>query len=130
MRALVRSAIVADPVLTGLGVIPAGVFAGDVDTPRERPFLQLRWGRTDSGLATVNRRGLVIWVHDEPNDYTVLIDPICIRLRSVLAALVGQSNGLGHVVDVQWLGDSEDLVDDGHGTITRTASFSLVGSGQ
>lgn len=130
MRALVRSAIIADATLITLGVVGPGTFAVDVDTPPQRPFLQLRWGRTDPGLSVVNRRNLVIWVHDKPGDYTLRIDPICIRLRSVLAALVGQSNGLGHVVDVEWLGDSEDLVDDGHKTIARTTSFSLVGSGQ
>jgi hypothetical protein len=130
MRAIVRAAIIADATLTGLGVVPAGVMAGNVDTPTMRPFLNLRWGVTTPGLATVNKRILVVWAHDRPGDYTVRIDPIIVRLRTVLGSLVGVSNGLGHVVDVEWTGDSEDLVDDGHGTITRTASFNLVGSGQ
>lgn len=130
MRALVRSAIIADATLIGLGVVPSGVLAGDVDTPQARPFLNLRWGVTTPGLSVVNSRSLVIWVHDRPGDFTVRIDPIILRLRSVLDSLVGVSNGLGHVVAVEWTGDSEDLVDDGHGTITRTASFNLVGSGQ
>lgn len=129
MRALVRSAILADPTLSGLGVVSQGVLAGDVDTPKQRPFLNLRWGQTLPGLDVVQRRTLEIWVHDKPNDYT-RIDSILVRLRAVVVSVVGSSNGLGHVVGVEWTGDSDDLVDDGHDTITRTASFSLVGSGQ
>lgn len=130
MRALVRSAIIADTTLAALGVVAGGVLAGDVDTPEQRPFLNLRWGTTTLGLDVVQRRDLVIWVHDRHNDYSVKVDPILLRLRTVLTSLVGMSNGLGHVVGVEWTGDSADLVDDGHDTITRTASFSLVGSGQ
>lgn len=129
MRALVRSAIIADSVMQSLGVVPAGVFAGDVDTPDARPFLQLRWGRTDLGLDVVQRRNLVVWVHDQPNDF-FRVDSIVVRLRTVLIQLVGMATDTGHVVAVEWLGDSEDLSDDGHGTITRTASYSLIGSGQ
>lgn len=95
-----------------------------------RPFLQLRWGQNNVGLDVVTRRNLVIWVHDEPGDYSVKIDPILFRLRTLLPTLEGASNGLGHVVAVEWTGDSEDLADDGHKTITRNTSFSLVGSGQ
>jgi hypothetical protein len=68
-------------------------------------------------------------VHDEPGDYT-RIDEILYRVKSLLPTLDGQSNGLGHVVSIEWTGDSEDLADDGHGTITRNTGFSLVGSGQ
>lgn len=129
MRALVRSAIIADATLVSFGVVEAGVLAGDVDTPKSRPFINLRWGVTTPGLDRVQVRTLEIWVHDKPNDYT-RIDEIIIRLRVVLGSLIGSSNGSGHVVGVEWTGDSPDLVDDGHDTITRTASFSLVGSGQ
>lgn len=130
MRELVFSAIVDDGDLSALGIVDAGAFAVDVDTPQQRPFIQLRWGRNDPGLDVVTRRNLVIWVHDKPGDYTAHIDPIIRRLRTLLAGLEGMSNGLGHVVAVEWTGDSEDLSDDGHRTITRTTSFQLVGSGQ
>ena len=130
MRALIRAAIIEDATLNGLGIDDDAAFAVDVDTPGVRPFLQLRWGRTDVGLDVVTKRNLVIWVHDAPGDYTTKIDAILLRLRALLPTLVGESNGLGHLVDVAWAGDSEDLSDDGHGTITRNASFVLVGSGQ
>lgn len=132
MRALIYGAIIADPVLNGLGITDDSSFAVDVDTPQARPFLQLRWGINAVGLrqTDVSRRTLTIWVHDEPGDYSVKIDPIIVRLRQLLPTLEGASNGAGHLVAVEWTGDSEDLADDGHRTITRNVSFSLVGSGQ
>lgn len=123
------TAITGDPVINALGIDSLNSFAVDVDTPQDRPFLQLRWGRNDVGLDVVTRRTLTVWVHDEPGDYG-RIDTIILRLRTILPALEGMSNGLGHVVAVEWTGDSEDLADDGHGTIARNTSFSLVGSGQ
>lgn len=129
MRALVFQAIIADPTLIGLGFTSSAAFAVDVDTPTQRPFLQLRWGRNDIGLDRVTRRNLVIWVHDEPGDYS-RIDQTIIRLRALLPTLEGQSNGSGFLMSAEWSGDSEDLADDGHKTITRNISFSLVGTGQ
>ena len=131
MRALIFQAIVNDPTLNFLGITNSSSFAVDVDTPTQRPFLQLRWGRNESALSKteIGRRTLTIWVHDQPGDYT-LIDTIILQLRTLLPTLEGQSNGLGHLVAVEWTGDSEDLVDDGHRTIARNTSFSLVGSGQ
>lgn len=132
MRSLIFSAITGDPALNFLGITDVSSFAVDVDTPGVKPFLQLRWGGNAVGLRNtqVSRRTLTIWVHDEPGDYSVKIDPIILRLRALLPTLEGQSNGAGHLVAVEWTGDSEDLADDGHRTITRNSSFSLVGSGQ
>jgi hypothetical protein len=131
MRALIYGALVNDSVLNGLGINSENSFAIDVDTPQTRPFLQIRWGLNEIGLknTAVSRRTLTVWVHDEPGDYT-RIDEILYRVKSLLPTLDGQSNGLGHVVSIEWTGDSEDLADDGHGTITRNTGFSLVGSGQ
>ena len=129
MRSLVFQTIVSDPTLNGFGITGATSFAVDVDTPQGRPFLQCRWGRNDEGLDVVTRRNLVVWVHDAPGDYAK-IDSIILRLRELLPTLINQSNGLGWVVGVEWAGDSEDLADDGHRTITRNTSFVLVGSGQ
>lgn len=131
MRALIFQALVADPVLNGLGINSASSFAIDVDTPQTRPFLQIRWGQNQIGLknTAVSRRTITVWAHDEPGDYST-IDAILARVKALLPTLDGQSNGSGHLVSAEWTGDSEDLADDGHGTITRNASFTLVGSGQ
>jgi hypothetical protein len=129
MRALVMGAITADAPLMALGITENLSFAVDVDTPQGRPFLQLRWGTNNPGLDRVTRRFLVVWVHDQPGD-SGRIDSVISRLKVLLPALEGSSNGTGHIVAVEWTGDSEDLVDDGHRTIARTSSFTLVGSGQ
>jgi hypothetical protein len=124
-------AIIADAGMNALGIDSTNAFAVDVDTPDTRPFLQLRWGRNDVALSQteIGRRTLTIWVHDQPGDYGV-IDSIVLRLRALLPTLVGQNNGLGYLIAVEWSGDSEDLADDGHRTIARNSSFVLVGSGQ
>lgn len=129
MRTLVFQAIIADATLNGYGINAPSSFAVDVDTPQARPFLQLRWGRNSEGLDTSTRRDLVIWVHDEPGDYT-RIDNIILRLRTLLPSLVPSSDANGWLQGVEWTGDSEDLTDDGHRTIARNTGFTLVGSGQ
>lgn len=131
MRQLLYDALTADSILNSLGITDDSSFAVDVDTPVNRPFLQLRWGRNDQALSKtqIGRRTLTVWVHDEPGDYT-RIDLIVQRVRDILLPMAGQSNGFGHVIAVEWSGDSEDLTDDGHKTIARNTSFSLVGTGQ
>lgn len=129
MRALIFQAIVADATLAGMGITEDGSFAVDVDTPENRPFLQLRWGRNDVGLDVVTQRNLTIWVHDVPGDYG-RIDSIILRLRTLILSLVAQPNADGWLMGAEWSGDSEDLTDDGHRTIARNTSFVLVGSGQ
>ncbi len=129
MRAILMQAIVTDPDINLDGVDEDAFFAVDVDTPQVRPFVQLRWGTNNPGLDVVTRRFLTIWVHDEPGDYS-RIDRIVFRLRQILPLLEGTVNGSQSILAVEWTGDSEDLTDDGHQTIARTASFELVGSGQ
>lgn len=129
MRTLLFSALTGDATLNGLGIVNSNSFAVDVDTPEDRPFLQLRWGGVTEGLDVVTRRNLVVWVHDKPGDYS-RIDLIMLRLRTLIPSLVPSTDGIGWLVGAEWAGDSEDLVDEGHKTIARNASFVLVGSGQ
>jgi hypothetical protein len=129
MRAILRTAIINDSSLNTEGIGDDEFFAVDVDTPEARPFMQLRWGVNNVGLDVVTRRFLVVWVHDEPGDYS-RIDRIIQRLRVLLPLLEGTVDGSQSILAVEWTGDSEDLTDDGHRTIARTASFTLVGSGQ
>lgn len=129
MRAIIRTAILGDSQIQAEGITSSKFFAVDVDTPQGRPFMQLRWGPNNLGLDVVTKRFLTIWVHDQPGDYS-RIDRIVFRLRALLPALAGTSSGGYSISAVEWTGDSEDLTDDGHRTIARTASFTLVGSGQ
>jgi hypothetical protein len=130
MRAVIFNAITSDVVLQDIGLDPAAVYAGDVDTPAQRPFVQLMWGIVPEvpNIAGVGPRVLTIWVHDQPNDYE-RIDAIIRRIKSILAGLVGVKHDYGWITQVDWNGDSEDGKDDGHGTIFRTTGHSVIGSG-
>jgi hypothetical protein len=47
-------------------------------------------------------------------------------IKNSLRALYGSSN----IAEVDWTGDGSDSIDDGFGTIYRTSSFRVVGSGR
>jgi hypothetical protein len=129
MRALIRQAILADAELISLGVTPEATLAGDIDTPGPRPFVNLKWGTTVPGLGVVDRNTLVIWVHDNPNDYT-LINKVCAALRRTLTGLEGTYDAVegGWIQVVDWVSFGDELSDEGHGTITRTATFVITGN--
>ncbi len=130
MRSLIAQTILADATLTGLGVVEETLFAGDVDTPPNVLWLNLRWGQVPAvpSVAAMATRNLTIWVHDEPNDYSK-IDQVVRRLRELLPGIEAAEHDSGWINSIRWAGDSDDLTDDGHGTITRTTSYTIVGTG-
>lgn len=65
-----------------------------------------------------------IWAHDQPGSYQ-RIDSL---LAAVRAALVGPV-ALPGAIACRWQGDSQDLADDGLGTITRNSAFVFIGTG-
>jgi hypothetical protein len=131
MRGYIRSLIVEDAQLASLGVVPEGVLSGDVDTPRVRPFINLKWGVTNVGLSTVNRHLLTIWYHDKPNDYTRILK-ILNRTKELLVAVEATQWTMdtlsGYITMVEWTGDSGDGTDDGHKTIFRQSNFTIIGN--
>jgi hypothetical protein len=128
MRTRIRQIIIDDAPLATLGVVDKGVLAGDIDTPNPRPFLNLKWGPRQPGMATQVSQVLEVWVHDDPNDYT-RVQAIADRLRVLLPTITGQPGGDGGWVDqVRWDGDSTDLKDDGHRTITKRCVYTIIGS--
>lgn len=139
LRALLRDALVGDSALRLLlgaatdAEAEAAVYAGNADSAQERPFVNLKWQETSPGMETVDRRPVVVWVHDRPDDYGV-VDAILRRVREILTgdALIGveapDSTG-GWSVDVQWTGDSPDGFDPDRGTIWRTGTYTVTGSG-
>lgn len=139
MREIIRAALVNDATLQGLGVAVDGsnVYAGNVDTPTQRPFLQMRWGGADPGVGrgagAMAKRGLVIWVHDTADQFGggdyARIDSIIRRIKAIFADFVAEVWSDGAVSVIDWLVDSDDLSDDGHGTITRNTTFAVVGTG-
>ncbi len=125
MRALIRTTLVEDAVLASLGLVDEAIVSGDADSIKERPFINLRFGDDNPGMGPVTRRGLVVWVHDEPDDYT-RIDAIHKRIRALLENLIGDT-GVGYVAQVHWITDSSDLSDTDRGTILRTGTYQIVG---
>lgn len=128
MRQAVAQRLIDDVVLNGLGVDEDSLFAGDIDTVDVRPFVVLRWGSTSPGVSTVNRRVLTVWVHDTPSDYG-RIDQIMKRVRVLLESMFAFPTENGWISEVEWVGDSDDLTDDGNQTILRQGNYAIIGSG-
>jgi hypothetical protein len=129
MRATIARALYTDDILISEGITRQSVYSGDVDTPVQRPYIVLRWGTTNPGVDVSRQRSLVVWVHDQPNDYA-RIDRIIKRTRTVLTGIVARQTDVGWITAIDWLTDSDDLSDDGTHTILRTSAYNIVASGQ
>lgn len=109
-----------------LSLMPeSGILGGGAlrSAPKVKPFLII--GINPAFRSNVRTRvgGMVISVHDEPGDYG-RIDQILNRVRDLLNNAVPGEPGS---TVVEWLTDSQDLADDGYGTIMRNSSYRLVG---
>lgn len=130
MRAVIRTAILADATLQSLGIVNGNhVLSGDVDSFAVRPFINLKWGTTNPAPfgSAAQQTILVAWVHDDPNDYE-RIDAILRRLRTIMTSLVGLPDVNDYVSQAAWTGDGPDLKDDGFRTIVRVGNYTLNGS--
>jgi len=72
-----------------------------------------------------HRQNAQIWAHGEPGSY-VPIDAVLADVRLALSGVVAIPGG----IRAEWAGDSEDLPDDGMGTIARYSSYVLIGTDQ
>lgn len=126
MRTLIRQALVNNASLGAAGLTEESIVSGDADSIQQRPFINLKFGDDNPGLGPVSRRNLVVWVHDEPDDYT-RIDLILGLVRSTLESLNGETTTGGHVMQIHWLTSSSDLSDTDRRTILRTATYQIVG---
>jgi hypothetical protein len=130
IRDYVFNLVTTDSILNGYALNEQTVYNNnDWDTPKERPFMVLRWGATSLGMGVANVRALQVWIHDEPANYTN-IDKALERVRELLANQTASFTGTANkwVIQVDWSGDSDDLFDDVQRTIARYSSFSVVGS--
>jgi hypothetical protein len=129
MRTHVTRAVYDDTIMNGLAVTRDKIFAGDADSVGLRPYLVFRWGDTTPGMDVSRFRSLVVWVHDQPNDYS-RIDKIISRLRDILTGMKAERTDTGWITEIEWVTDSGDLSDDISRTILRTSTYTIVGSGQ
>jgi hypothetical protein len=131
LRALVMNSLMADSTLGA--TVKAFWNTNSVDTPQddERPFVILRWEDLIKGSAELigsritgaGTQNLSLWAHDASADYAV-IDSILERAKIVLTGMVGMDAGNGRMLmQVDWQGDSPDLIDDGFHTLTRYSRY-------
>lgn len=103
--------------------------AGAIEkVPAHFPFIEIKVGSANRGpFPGAVERVSTIWVHDEPGDYS-LIDAVIENVKTALSG-VQREAGTGEESGVccRWIGDSQELADDGYHTITRNTSFQLNG---
>jgi hypothetical protein len=92
-----------------------------------KPFLMIRTGLEtpeieDDGQPVASSAQATVWVHDNPGSY-VRIDSLLLIVRSSLIAPITSGQGVACI----WQGNSNEFSDNTLGTITRNASFRLVG---
>jgi hypothetical protein len=73
---------------------------------------------------TAYRLSARVWAHDTPGSYA-RIDSALSAVRSALSVVVA----LPGAVCCEWQDSSQDLADDGFGTIARYSTFLCIGTG-
>jgi hypothetical protein len=133
-RIFVNQIIVADAqstspgTLGSMGLKAGSIFAAEAaDDIKAYPFLTMRWGITQRGVADVSRQTFDVWCHDRDRDY-LLIDAILKRIRSLLTSAGPGKAEADWVTQIDWQGDGPDAHDDGYDTVTRNSSYILIGS--
>ena len=121
-RAAVQALVSEDSVLGMLGV--EGVYGSNsADSPAESLFIVLHWESTTKAFGSRGPTTLTCWVHDKNRDYA-RVDKVIVRLKEILLDAVHVSGADGvTLTSCTWAGDSDDLVDDGYNTVTRTVAF-------
>lgn len=97
-----------------------------VDTPPEEFFGIIQWGPTTAAFGQTGTDRVSIWLHDRQPDYG-RINAGLQRLKELLPATLHRPGEDGHtLVTADWNGESQDLADEGYGTITRYADFTVL----
>lgn len=131
MRTLLRDLIIQDPALTTL--IPAERWKGSGSVTEENKpdtmFAVIRYGIENRGMSDKKRCLVTIWVHDSQGTYED-INKVLDALYGRLNGVAGQQDGSGNeIMSCEWQSNSGDLIDTGFRTITRNATFELIGKG-
>lgn len=101
--------------------------SNSVDSPREQCFIVLHWETTTAAFGSRGTTTLYVWVHDRERDYTRRIDPALTWVRETLTESFHVLGADGVTLTcATWNGESDDLFDDGYGTIARYAQFTIV----
>lgn len=99
------------------------------NVPTKKPFIVHNMGNDTSASlgegSRAHRQYIIIYVHDEGNDYT-RIDDIISELINLLDDAPGSAE-FG-VLTAHYLETSQDLEDDQMGTIVKYARFQIIGA--
>ena len=130
-HAAVRSMLGTDPILNGYGITLDRIWAtGAMDVaPREGYFLILRWEETAFEIGTHGPEHLTVFCHrsrKETRDYTNH-RRILLRVVDILTEYVHVEGEDGIFNQARAQGLSADQVDEVYETITKNASFSVLG---
>lgn len=126
-RQWIHQTLIASAPVTAI-VPAASIFGSGPAEARidAKPFIIIRMMPSTIAVkeGIAYKTGAQIWAHDAPGSY--------VRIDSVLSAVTGALSGvvaLPGAVRCTAQGRSQDLADDGFDTITKYASFELVGTG-
>jgi hypothetical protein len=133
-RAAFITALFNDPQLNSLGLNQDTIFHNysSEERPRDNgPFLILRWGITAPPRfngAVKSPESVRVWCHwplQVTNDYTKIIN-VLDRVDYVVTQLRDVTGSDGYTLSFVTVGGrSEDLIDDGFGTITKNAEYQV-----
>lgn len=87
------------------------------------PFAVIRFGTELPRIGNATGHELTVWIHDDPGSYDLINE--CLTLAKT--ALVAGPIAVAGAMSCAWEGNSADLADDSYGTLTKYASFQLVG---
>lgn len=123
-RAAVHQLLSEDPVLQELGFEVYGSNAADsVD---EQRFLICNWQPGTIAFGLRGSEGLLVWAHDKDRDYTA-IDAALKRVQEILHEAIHVLGEDGRTLTTaRSNGVSDDGYDDGYGTVTKNADFTVV----
>ena len=132
LRSTVYGKLSGDVTLHALGLAADAVYLNNsADSPTADRFMVLRWG-SDVPLMGAQRspkeRSLELWVYDRGYSYEYVC-AILSRGDAALKELVGASTGSGYIVDIRWAGDSDDGWDDVYERVFKSATYTIVGTG-
>ena len=97
-----------------------------IDTPQQRPFVNLRWEEKPKSFGFHGRERMSIRVHDEPGSYDRIRQSLD-EIRDAVTSAVHVDGGDGETItQCDWEGRSADLYDDGFGTITKYDTYTVV----
>lgn len=125
VQSLLEAEVAEGESLHALGF--TNVYASNsLDTPPEHQFIVVRWEDWSPQFYRHGPQRLTIWLHTKDLDYAD-IDKGLEIVKDLMGSAVHLPGSDGWTLtQADWRGDSQDLIDDGFGTLTRNSAFDAV----